>query len=230
MPGLDTFALSRVLESLAKTQKRKEAHNSIDLLSMPSLRKPSPDRLQAFLAAQSKLDLTYSPVGATAAVPPAGYVVDHTRIKLGDGASTFAAARAALQRWEQFRLGWVESWPPVAPIQVGQTVAVIARIFGVHWLNACRIVYVVNEGNRYGFAYGTLPEHAESGEERFVVELDETNSVWYDIVAFSRPHQLLTRLGYPMVRRLQRCFARDSAAAIRRAVTGQQRSLAKLGH
>ena len=76
---------------------------------MLSLRKPSAERLREFLAAQSKLDLTYAAVGATAAVPSAGYVVDRTRIKLGEGADTFAAAKAALKRWEHFRLGWVET-------------------------------------------------------------------------------------------------------------------------
>ena len=33
------------------------------------------------------------------AVPPAGFVVDRTRIRLGGGARTFAAAKAALERW-----------------------------------------------------------------------------------------------------------------------------------
>ena len=93
---------------------------------MLSLRKPSAERLREFLAGQSKLDFTYPAVGATTAVPPAGYVVDRTRIKLGEGAWTFAAAQAALRRWEHFRLGWVETWPPVTPIQAGQVVAVIA--------------------------------------------------------------------------------------------------------
>ena len=112
------------------------------------------------------------------------------------------------------------------PIQAGQVVAVIARFFGLWWLNACRIVYVVDEEGpvqRYGFAYGTLPEHAESGEERFTVEWHEQDdAVWYDIVAFSRPQQLLARLGYPFTRRLQRRFARDSAAAMQRAVVEGQ--------
>src|SRR3954470_17628058 len=85
--------------------------------AMLSLRKPSAKRLRDFLSTQSKLDLTYPAVGATAAVPPAGYVVDRTRIKLGEGAGTFAAARAALGRWEHFRIGWVEAWPPDRPIQ-----------------------------------------------------------------------------------------------------------------
>ena len=193
---------------------------------MLSLRKPSANRLRDFLVAQAKLDFTYPAVGATAAVPPAGYVVDRTRIKLGEGPSVFAAAQAALRRWEQFRLGWVETWPPETPTQAGQVVAVIARLFGLWWLNACRVVYVVDEGGavqRYGFAYGTLPGHAESGEERFTVEWREADgAVWYDILAFSRPRQLLARLGYPLARRLQKRFAGDSAAAMRRAVAQGQ--------
>ena len=190
------------------------------------LRNPTTAKLRDFLDAQAKFDLTYSAVGATAVVPPAGYVVDRTRIKLGEGASTFAAAKAALERWEHFRLGWVEAWPPETPIQTGEVVAVIARLFGLWWLNACRIVYVVDEKGpvkRSGFAYGTLPEHTESGEERFTVEWHEQDdAVWYDILAFSRPQQLLARLGYPFARRLQKRFARDSAAAMRRAVAENQ--------
>jgi hypothetical protein len=64
---------------------------------MLSLRKPSAQQLGEFLAAQSKLDLTYPAVGATAAAPPAGYVVDRTRIKLGEEVGTFAVTKAA--RW-----------------------------------------------------------------------------------------------------------------------------------
>ena len=153
------------------------------------LRKPSATTLGDFLAAQSRLDLTYAAVGATAAVPPAGYVVDHTRIKLGAGEGVFHAAKAALECWEQFRLGWVEAIPQKTTLRTGEVVALVARIFGLWWLNACRIVYVVEETEpvrRFGFAYGTLPEHAESGEERFLIEWDRTDeSVWYDILAFS---------------------------------------------
>ncbi len=187
------------------------------------LRKPSPERIRAFLAAQSRLDFTYSAVGTTATTPPTGYVVDHTRIKLGEGTNMFAAAKAALERWDHFCLGWVAAWPPETMIKVGQVVAVIAQMFGLWWLNACRIVYVVDEEGpvkRFGFAYGTLPEHAESGEERFTVEWhQEDEAVWYDILAFSRPRHLLARLGYPLARRLQRRFARDSTAAMQRAVS-----------
>ncbi len=186
------------------------------------LRRPTEETIREFLAAQAKHALTYSAVGATMTTPPAGYVVDHTRIKLGEGEQVFAAAKAALERWQQFRLGWLEALPAETPIKEGQVVAILARSLGLWWLNACRIVAVVNEDgpvNRFGFAYGTLPDHAGSGEERFLVEWDrQEGSVWYDILAFSRPRHVLARLGYPWVRRVQKRFGRESAAAMCRAV------------
>ena len=187
-----------------------------------SFQKPSADSIRQFRQTQATLDFSYSAVGATATVPPAGYVVDHTRIKLGAGSEVFEKAKAALCRWEHFNLGWVEAIPNSTPIEAGQVVAVLARVLGIWWLNACRIVYVVHEAaatTRFGFAYGTLPGHAESGEERFLVEWDRSNNeVCYDIVAFSKPNYFVTRLGYPLVRRFQKRFARDSAAAMMRAV------------
>jgi uncharacterized protein (UPF0548 family) len=189
---------------------------------MIGLRKPSPSAIRDFLDGQAKLGLTYAAVGATAASPPAGYVVDHTRVLLGEGGQAFAAARAALLRWEQFRLGWVEPWPGDTPLRAGEVVAVLARALGVWWLNAARIVYAVDRDGpvaAFGFAYGTLPGHAESGEERFLVEWDrEGGGVWYDVVAFSRPRHALARLGYPLARRVQKRFARESSEALRRAV------------
>ena len=186
------------------------------------LRKPTTEMIQGFLAAQGKHDLTYTAVGTTGTTPPSGYVVDHTRIKLGQGEKVFAAAKDALERWQQFRLGWLEATPEDTPIKQGQVVAILARSIGLWWLNACRIVAVMDKDGpvkRFGFAYGTLPDHAGSGEERFLVEWDrENDEVWYDILAFSRPQHFLARLGYPFVRLTQKRFGRESAAAMLRAV------------
>ncbi len=67
---------------------------------------------------------------------------------------------------------------------------------------------------RFGFAYGTLEDHAESGEERFLVEWNrENDEVWYDLLAFSRPNQFLSRTGYPFTRRAQKKFERLPQAA-----------------
>ncbi len=179
--------------------------------------------MRRFLASQAQLSFTYEAMGATAETPP-GYVVDRTRIKLGEGESVFQSAIGALRRWEQFRLGWVEAWPSTTPLRTGEVVAVMGRAMGFWWLNACRIVYVVDETgpiSKFGFAYGTLPGHVESGEERFLIEWDRGNDgVWYDILAFSRPNHILTRLGYPVVRRLQKRFGRDSAASMLRGFAG----------
>jgi len=186
---------------------------------MPFWRRPTEAAIRAFLTEQGRLQLTYSAVGATAKAPPAGYVVDHTRTKIGAGEKVFAAAKMALERWQQFRLGGLEASPEDTPIKEGQVVAILARSLGMWWLNACRIVMVVNEDQRFGFAYGTLPDHAGSGEERFLIEWDRSDdSVWYDILAFSRPRHFLARLGYPWVRRVQKQFGRESAPVMRQAV------------
>jgi uncharacterized protein (UPF0548 family) len=185
-------------------------------------RKPSPEFVRRFLERQAALDCSYAAVGATAGEPPVGFVVDRTRVRLGSGPAAFEAARTALGRWEQYRLGWVEAWSPQVPAAAGAAVAILARSVGVWWLNACRVVYALDEAGpprRVGYAVGTLPEHVETGEERFLVEWDPADDgVWYDVLAFSRPNGWLARVGYPVVRRVQKRFGRDSAAAMLRAV------------
>ena len=100
----------------------------------------------------------------------------------------------------------------------------IVQLAGLSWLNACRVVYIMDEPTRFVLAYGTLEDHAESGEERFSAELRADDSVGYEIVAFSRPRHPLARLGRPFARAMQRRFARDSLAAMRRAVSGSSSS------
>jgi uncharacterized protein (UPF0548 family) len=121
-----------------------------------------------------------------------------------------------------FEMPWVELCWPDTPIQAGANDAVLVTHFGTWLLNAARIVYVIEEHGtreRFGFAYGTLKEHAERGEERFSVELHaDDGSVWYDLYAFSRPN-LLARLGYPLARSLQKRFARESKSAMQKAVS-----------
>lgn len=120
-----------------------------------------------------------------------------------------------------FDMHWIELCWPDTPTQVGATVAVLASHLGFWSLNACRIVYVIEEDGaveKYGFAYGTLPQHAAIGEERFTVEYHHADqSVWYDLYALSRPN-FVARLAYPFTRALQKRFAGDSKRAMQRAV------------
>lgn len=187
------------------------------------LAKPSDEQIRNIIAAQRNAAFSYPGVGATDGTPPANFRVDHNRVRLGVGEATFNRAVAAVQRWEMFNFPWMHLCWPDASIAVGTTVALVAASFGLWTLSACRIAYVIEEAGptkRYGFAYGTLPEHVARGEERFQVEWSHTDdSVWYDIVAFSQPNQVLARLGYPAMRIAQKRFARDSKCAMLRAVS-----------
>jgi uncharacterized protein (UPF0548 family) len=165
---------------------------------------------------------TYSEVGATSGLVPPFFATDHNRVSLGKGQRTWDKAIEALRGWKMFEMDWLRLHYPSTPIRAGENVAVLAHYLNCYWLNACRIVYVVEDSGpvqHFGFAYGTLEDHAESGEERFTVEWNrETDEVWYDILAFSRPNQFLVRIGYPLARRLQKRFASDSKMAMLKAV------------
>jgi uncharacterized protein (UPF0548 family) len=182
------------------------------------LHKPSEARISTFISSQRDLPFSYPQVGATRAKAPAGFVLDQTRGRLGQGENTYRAAILALKSWKQFDLGWVRIVPPETELVVDAVVAVQAKAFGFWSLNACRVVYLIEEDTRFkatfGFAYGTLPDHVESGEERFRVEWHRDDSVWYDIYAFSRPQHQLVKWARPLARMLQKRFARDSLSAM----------------
>ena len=185
--------------------------------------RPATDEIGTFIAAQAQTPFSYPEVGASRGDPPAGYTCDHNRVELGRGQAVFDKAVAALRRWQMFAVGGVELCWPTAPIAQGTTVAILAGGVGVWSLNACRIVYVVDERGpltRIGFAYGTLRDHAVRGEERFLIEWSrQSDAVHYDLLAFSRPGSLLVALGRPLLRKVQRRFARQSLEAMRRAVS-----------
>src|SRR6267142_4413958 len=190
---------------------------------MLTVRRPAREQIDAFLAAQAVGPFSYAPVGGTRAASfPPGFNVDHHRIRLGAGEAAFVRAVAALRRWAMFDLEWVTLCWPSSPIIAGQTVGVLVPLYGLWSLNACRFVYTfetTDDARRIGFAYGTLADHMESGEERFTVEWRrDDDSVWYDLFAFSRPRHPLARLARPAGRALQRRFARDSLRAMARAV------------
>ena len=184
--------------------------------------KPSPQRIREFVFAQENETFSYPDVGAPRAQAPSGYVVDHNRVQLGNGPDTFERAKRGINTWKMFDIPWLALCWPDSPIEAGTTVAVLVSHLRFWSLNGCRIVYVMQERHAtetYGFAYGTLRQHGEMGEERFTVEFNHTDqSVWYDIYAFSRPH-LLPRLVYPFTRTLQKRFARDSLQAMLRAAS-----------
>jgi uncharacterized protein (UPF0548 family) len=194
---------------------------------------PSEREIAKYISSQAKLPFSYAEAGATqsgfgasASDPgsrnstgPAGYTLDHNRVQLGNGGEIYQRAVEALKQWRQFELGWVTLVPHGVKLEAGAVVAVKARAGGLWSLNACRVVYVIDEAERYGFAYGTLPDHIERGEERFLIEWQPNDdSVWYDILAFSRPRHPIVKAGFPYARMLQKRFARDSMAVMKSLV------------
>lgn len=175
--------------------------------------KPTQLEVQSYLSECEKLPLSYSENCMTKETDKSfkGYKFDCHRIKLGKGQRVYKAAIKALQAWQQFNLGWVEIANNGAPIKPGTT-AIIVVSMKLFWVMcACKIVYLLEDQHKFGFAYGTLEGHPESGEELFLVEFNpEDESVWYEIRAFSKPGLILVSLVYPFTRGMQKKFARES--------------------
>ena len=184
------------------------------------IRRPSQLEIEQFIDRSRELPLSYDPIGV-ARENPGGFNIDEATAVLGHGAETFARARTALMQWRHFELGWVELYPRNAAVEPGTVVAVLVRHLGFWSLNGCRVVYSTGEQEvdaTFGFAYGTLTNHAEMGEEIFEVSMTEADEVTYRISAASKPRAVLARIGYPYTRLCQARFRRDSIAAMKRAI------------
>ncbi len=181
------------------------------------VRRPSQEAIRRFVRDSHELSLSYGPIGIVNGETPCRDL-DQAIVTIGRGRTDFDRARAALMAWKQFDIGWVEAFPRHSPVEVGTVVAVLIQHLGFWSLNGCRVLYTVGGDGRFGFAYGTLTNHAESGEELFDVFLDlQSDEVRYRIRATSKPQAALARIGQPFVRALQARFRRDSAAAMKHA-------------
>ena len=171
---------------------------------------PSNIKLKQFWDKIQTSKHSYPQIGATAGNMPKGYDHDQNQILLGKGDHIYKNAKSAIVQWKMFPSNWTYIYPKNQEIEKGESVVVLFKLFGFWWFNACRIVYIINEENHFGFAYGTLKEHIESGEELFEVYKDEQEFIWYRIRAFSRPKRWFAKLGYPVARFHQRRFVKHS--------------------
>ncbi|MEP6761482.1 MAG: DUF1990 domain-containing protein [Sporichthyaceae bacterium] len=150
------------------------------------------------LAELADQDVTYPEVGATAGDLPDGYRPVVRRAALGHGQATFQRCATALMTWEVHRASGIEVWASHSPAQPGTMVSQRLGLGPLGIVAPCKVVYVVEEADRRGFAYGTLPGHPESGEESFVVSILDDDSVALEIRSFSRPGNMFSRLGRPV--------------------------------
>ena len=177
--------------------------------------KPSDDYLKRFLEIQKTKPFSYEEVGASISLPIKKYNNDHHFQVIGKGDLVWEKAKELLRNWQQFPKGWTRLFQDDTELKKGKVVAVLFRVLGIWWVNSARIVYVFDEANRFGIAYGTLTGHVEKGEECFWIEKDENEVVTYHIKAFSLPNHLLVWLVYPFSRMMQKNFAKDSMARMK---------------
>jgi uncharacterized protein (UPF0548 family) len=194
---------------------------------MFSLRKPSADFVREYLRKWQDEPFSYPEVGLSRTGVAGRFWVDRHRVCVGHGAEGFAVAQRAVRQWKMFPEEMVELFFRDRPVEVGTMVAVLFRAPGFWSLNPARILYVIDEEierkgdlvQRFGFAYGTMADHLECGEEQFLVEWNHVDdSVWYHLTAYSRPRHWIVWLGYPYARMQQARFRRLSGDAMQRAV------------
>ena len=144
--------------------------------------------------------LTYPEVGATAGALPAGYTHIEKRRLVGRGDGDLRRAGDLVLSWgAQRHLGFeVEADAPRAVL--GADLVLHAGVGRLRLYVPCRVVRVVDEPDRQGFAYGTLPGHPETGEEAFVVERREDEAVVFTVRMFARPALWWSRLAGPLTR------------------------------
>ena len=149
------------------------------------------------------MSLTYPEIGATAGELPDGYQHLHAARVVGSGRELFDRCAETVMTWGVQR-GSGLLVVPGSRVTVGAENRIGLRLGPLRTWAPCRVVYVVEEPERRGFAYGTLTGHPECGEESFVVSIDEDGSVQFDVTAFSRPARWFARLGGPVTRLIQR--------------------------
>ncbi|KAL3679825.1 hypothetical protein R1sor_022781 [Riccia sorocarpa] len=151
-------------------------------------------------------------------------------------------AKDKLQNWRHLQLGWA-SVDPTTPIKVGGKFGIVVHEVVAWLVNPLQIAYlsdgkedhttslsmieprnemkaVESRASRaFAFGGGTLRGHLLAGEERFAVEWnEEDDSVWYEILSFSKPAHFLTVAGFPILRYQQKLFAKQSSEAMIRDI------------
>jgi uncharacterized protein (UPF0548 family) len=163
---------------------------------------------------------TYSDIGASMVLlQPEGFHHHRYQIVLGRGTEAFHRAVSGLKSWKAHSALGIRVFPQDEEIRIGATVVVTLGTPFLALAAPCRIVGLIDERTRWGFAYGTLPGHPEEGEEAFVVSISPDETVLFEIAAFSRPGDPLVRLAGPLGRAIQKRGTNGYLRALQHYVT-----------
>ncbi|WP_332307896.1 DUF1990 domain-containing protein [Salinispora arenicola] len=160
-------------------------------------------------------ELTYSEVGASVGDLPSGYRHTRREVFLGVDGRAFDKGVHALFTWRMHRRAGITVDRPDLRPAPGVDIRLGLGWRGLLLQAPCRIVSTINEDDRTGFAYGTLPGHPECGEEAFLVRRDGMGQVYFEVRAFSRPDSLIARMAGPVGRLAQDVITRRYLGAMR---------------
>ncbi len=175
-------------------------------------------RADGVLHASEQADLTYVAHGTTDGTVPDGYRAFRGSWSVGRGLDDFVAAGAAVGTWEMHRGAGLRVLAPSPTVQLGAVVVLGVGVSEVRILAPCRVVRLVEEDRRTGFAYGTLPGHPVCGEELFEVVYRDDGDVVLEVTSFSRPGTWYARAGGPLSHLAQDLVTRRYVRAVRAAV------------
>lgn len=131
----------------------------------------------------------FLPGSALGDATPRGYRRLHREAVIGTAARFDSAADAVLDWAVQRRSGirvLADSGDDAPRVSEGLEGAVLVPVLGRAVRAPFRVTRVVQEPDRVGFAYGTLPGHPEVGEEAFLVRREGLETV-FELRALSRP-------------------------------------------
>lgn len=148
--------------------------------------------------------LTYDDVGATLGENlPDGYRHTERSVRVGKGRETFELAADALMSWEIQRGAGLRVLASSEVVEKGAVAVVRLTVGPVRIDGPNRVVAVIEERDRRGFAYGTLEGHPEKGEQVFLVDIAADGAVTFTVRSFTKGASLLALVGGPLNSRIQ---------------------------
>lgn len=150
------------------------------------------------------LPYSYPEVGATHQPRmPRRYRWLRLQTRAGVGEQRFDQLADRLMRWQLHADSGLDVAASTNGAEPGAVVMATYHLARMPIRTRCRVLYVIDEPGCRGFAYGTLPGHPLRGEERFVVEHGDDDTVRFTLRSFSQPAGMLPRLGGPVTRLVQ---------------------------
>lgn len=167
--------------------------------------------------------LSYDVAGATSVADavwadrPEGYRRFERTVRLGFGDELWVSASQGVLAWAvKTRSGFTVPRPADGEprVRVGQDVTIVVELGPFRLREPARVIAVVENPDRCGFAYGTRPGHPVRGEEAFIVHRSADGSVWFTLRSLTRSAGGRWKVAFPAVLLAQRVYRRRYLRAL----------------